>query len=213
MDAILARLSSTRLVPVIEVPDGADTPGLAAALLEGGVDVAEITFRTAGAAAAIAAIRAAEPAMLVGAGTLLTPAQVDAACDAGAQFGVSPGFGPAVVARARERGLPIIPGVVTPSEISVAFEAGFRVLKFFPAEAFGGADYLRAIAAPFAGVRFMPTGGINATNLPDYLALANVIACGGSWFVRRDRIAARDWPAISAAAAAAMEIVRSVRTG
>jgi len=161
----------------------------------------------------IAAIRRAVPEMTVGAGTILTPEQVNVARDAGAAFLVSPGFGPSVVRRAAEVGLPILPGACTPTEIQAALEAGIRVVKFFPAEAAGGIPYLRALTGPFRDVGFVPTGGIDAGNLAEYLAVPGVLACGGSWFVRKEWIAAGDFAAVTAAAREAAAIVTRARRG
>jgi Entner-Doudoroff aldolase len=163
--------------------------------------------------AAIAAIRKSRPEMLVGAGTVLTADQAAIARDAGAQFVVTPGFGPAVVARCQADGLPIIPGACTPTEILMALDAGITVVKFFPAEAAGGVRYLRALGGPFKGIRFVPTGGIDASNLADYLAEPGVLACGGSWFVRKEWLVGRDFASVAAAAAAAAAIVAAARAG
>lgn len=208
---VVERLGRIGIVPVVEIPDVAAAAPLAEALLRAGVPCAEITFRTAAAAESIAAIRTSYPELLVGAGTVLTVDQAALARDAGAQFVVTPGFGPAVVARCQADGLPIIPGVCTPTEVQAALDAGVTVMKFFPAEAAGGVRYLRALGGPFKGVRFVPTGGIDATNLADYLAAPGVLACGGSWFVRREWLVERDFAAVTAATAAAASIVAAVR--
>jgi 2-dehydro-3-deoxyphosphogluconate aldolase/(4S)-4-hydroxy-2-oxoglutarate aldolase len=211
--SVLARLAAERLVPVVEIADAADSPRLAEALLAGGVSIVEITFRTPGAADAIAAVRRGFPGMLVGAGTVIDPRQVDLAADLGADFLVSPGFGPRVIDRATARDLPILPGVTTATEIQLALEAGLTNVKLFPAEALGGVRYLRALTAPFAGVGVMPTGGIDAATAPGYLALPNVIAVGGSWFARREWIAARDFAAVEAGAREAVALVAAARPG
>lgn len=204
-------LRAVGVVPVVEIDDAAAATRLAEALLEGGVACAEITFRTGAAAAAIEAVRRAVPAMLVGAGTVLTPEQADVARDAGADFLVSPGFGPRVVERARAIGLPLLPGVATPTEIQMALEEGISTVKLFPAEALGGVAYLRTLAGPFRGVGFVPTGGVDAANLAAYLAAPGVVACGGSWLVRREWIAARDFAEVTTAAREAAAIVARVR--
>ena len=205
------RLRALGVLPVVEIDDAGAAVPLAEALLAGGIGCAEITFRTGAAAAAIAAIRRAVPGMLVGAGTVLTADQVDVARDAGAAFLVSPGLGTSVVRRAAEVGLPIIPGTCTPTEVQAALETGSRVVKFFPAEAAGGIPYLRALAGPFRDVAFVPTGGIDAGNLADYLAAPGVIACGGSWLVRREWIRAGDFAPVTAAAREAARIVARAR--
>jgi 2-dehydro-3-deoxyphosphogluconate aldolase/(4S)-4-hydroxy-2-oxoglutarate aldolase len=211
-DAAFAdRLRASGVVPVVEIADAEAAVPLAEALLEGGIGCAEITFRTGAAVAAIAAIREALPGMFVGAGTVLTPEQVDVARDAGAAFLVSPGFGPSVVRRAADVGLPILPGACTSTEIQAALEAGIRVVKFFPAEAAGGIPYLRALGGPFREVGFVPTGGVDAGNLAEYLAVPGVVACGGSWLVRKGWIAAGDFAAVTVAAREAAAIVAWAR--
>jgi 2-dehydro-3-deoxyphosphogluconate aldolase/(4S)-4-hydroxy-2-oxoglutarate aldolase len=202
-DTFAARLAELRVVPVVTIDDAADAMGLADALAQGGLPIAEITFRTDVAAEAIAAIRAARPDMLVGAGTVLDAATVDKALQAGAHFIVAPGFSPTLVAYAMARGATVVPGVVTPSEIEAAMSMGLRVLKFFPAEASGGTAYLSAVRATYPMVRFMPTGGINVANIASYLALPNVIAAGGSWIATADAIRDHRWDEISRLAAEA----------
>jgi len=187
----LDRLAAYRLVPVVVLDDAADAVPLGDALTAGGLPVAEVTFRTAAAADAIRALTDRGD-VLVGAGTVLTPAQVDAAVAAGARFVVSPGTSRAVVERCAEHGVPALPGVATATEVMAALELGMTTLKFFPAGTSGGARAVAALAAPFGGVRFVPTGGVTAANLADYLALPSVCAVGGSWMVPRDRIRARD---------------------
>lgn len=194
-------------VAVIDRPD--DAVPLAEALLAGGLNVIEVTFRTAGAADAIAAIRKKFPQMSVGAGTLLTADHVKAAADAGAQFGVSPGLSETVLLATRERNLPLFPGVMTPTEVTRALDLGCRHLKFFPAETVGGVKMLKALAGPFAhtGVKFIPTGGVNAANLATYLAIPQVAAVGGSWMAERKLIAEKAWDKITALTAEAMKVV------
>ncbi|MDL2335162.1 MAG: bifunctional 4-hydroxy-2-oxoglutarate aldolase/2-dehydro-3-deoxy-phosphogluconate aldolase [Chloroflexota bacterium] len=210
MDAptLTQRLAELRVVPVVTIDSAADAAGLAGALAAGGLPIAEITFRTDAAAEAIAAIRAAQPDVLVGAGTVLDAATVDRALEAGAEFIVAPGFNPAMVAYALARGVAVIPGVVTPSEIEAALSLGLRVLKFFPAEASGGPGYLSAVRATYPTVRFMPTGGVNIGNLAAYLALPNVIAAGGTWIATADAIKNQRWDEISGLAAEAVRISR-----
>lgn len=185
---LLEQLGAARLVPVVVLDDASSADPLAQALVAGGLPVAEVTFRTAAAPEAIRAM-AARGDMLVGAGTVLTPEQVDSAVDAGARYIVSPGFHAPVVQRAQERGVLPLPGAVTASEVQAALAAGLEVVKFFPAETSGGAKAIKALAAPFGGLRFVPTGGIGPDNLPDYLALSSVLAVGGSWMVPRDKVA------------------------
>ena len=192
LDQILSR----RIVPVIVLDDAANAEPLAEALVAGDLPVAEITLRTAAAAESIR-LMAARGDILVGAGTVVRPDQVDAAADAGARFVVSPGLSAPVVARARERNIPILPGAVTPTEVMAALALGLDTLKFFPAAQYGGAGTLKALASPFGGVRFVPTGGVSEGNLADYLALPNVPAVGGSWMVSPTLLAARDFDTIN----------------
>ena len=206
-----AFLGALRVVPVVEIASADDAVPLARTLLEAGLPCAEITFRTAAAAQAIAAIAAEVPEVRVGAGTVLSVAQAEAALAAGAGFLVSPGFDAAVVALALERGVPILPGVCTPTEVGLALAQGLSVVKLFPAEAAGGVTYLKALAAPFGGVRFVPTGGISAANLTAYLAVGQVIACGGSWMVKKQLIADHEFDTIRRLAAEAREIAAAAR--
>ena len=187
---VVARLREVRIAPVITIDDPANAVPLARALAAGGLPCAEITFRTAAAAESIARITAEVPEVFVGAGTILTASQAAAAREAGARFIVAPGFGPRVVEHCQGRGIPVFPGIATPTEIEAALEMGLRTLKFFPAEPMGGLAYLKAIAAPYVDVSFMPTGGINAANVASYLAFDRVVACGGSWMAPAEWIAA-----------------------
>jgi len=210
---VLGTVRKLGLVPVIAVDDPQSAIPLADALLEGGLPVAEITFRTAAAAEVISKIARHRPAVVLGAGTVLSTEDLRRAKDAGARFGVAPGVNPEVVAEADHLGLPFIPGVVTPSEIEQALSLGATLLKFFPSEAFGGLKVIKALAAPYAhlGVKFMPTGGITAANLPEYLA-ADVVACvGGTWIASREAIAEGRWSQIKDNCKAAVEIIRHVR--
>jgi 2-dehydro-3-deoxyphosphogluconate aldolase / (4S)-4-hydroxy-2-oxoglutarate aldolase len=202
---LIPTLESLRIVPVVVIEDAAQSAPLGAALKAGGLPCAEITFRTAAAAAAITAM-SADPAMLVGAGTVLTTDQAQAAVDAGARFLVSPGFSAKVVEWALARQVPIIPGVVTPTEIQMALEYGLRVVKFFPAGNYGGAKTLKSLAAVYGGLRFVPTGGIDAANLADYLAIKAVAACGGSWICTPELIRSGDWAAVTRLTAEGMRI-------
>ncbi|HEY1661313.1 MAG TPA: bifunctional 4-hydroxy-2-oxoglutarate aldolase/2-dehydro-3-deoxy-phosphogluconate aldolase [Verrucomicrobiae bacterium] len=194
-------------VAVIDKPE--DAVPTAEALLAGGLNVIEITFRTAGAADSIARIRKSVPRMIVGAGTLLSPDQVKQAVDAGSQFGVSPGLSEAVSQAAHDHKMPLFPGVITPGEVMRAMELGWKQLKFFPSETFGGVKALQALIGPFGhtGVQFVPTGGITAANLADYLAIKQVAAIGGSWMADRKLVAEKSWDKITALTAEAMKII------
>ena len=201
------------VVPVIALDDAAAALPLADALIEGGLPLAEITFRTPAARDTIAAIARHRPAMIVGAGTILSEDQLDAATDAGARFALSPGLDPAVLAQAARRGLPFAPGIMTPSDLQAALRHGCRLVKFFPATAAGGPAMLRAIGAPYAhtGIGFNPTGGITADTLGDWLALPEVRAVGGTWIATRADIAAGRWDGIAANARAAVDRVAAIR--
>jgi len=199
------------VVPVVAIGRAQDGPKLGAALRDAGLPCAEITLRTAAGIEAITLMRSAQPDLLVGAGTVLSVDQADRAIDAGAQFIVMPGFGDAVVARCIARGVPVFPGVVTPTEVMRALDAGLNDVKFFPAGTSGGIAHLKGLAGPFPGVRFIPTGGIGLAELSSYLALPNVLAVGGSWMVRSELLAAGDWTAVTALAAEAVGAVRAIR--
>jgi 2-dehydro-3-deoxyphosphogluconate aldolase/(4S)-4-hydroxy-2-oxoglutarate aldolase len=190
------------IIPVLVVEDAGSARPLAEALVAGGLPALEVTLRTPAALDAIRAMSAV-PGGVVGAGTLLSPGDVRAAKAAGARFGVSPGATPRLVEACVAEGLPLLPGAATASEVMALHEQGFDMLKFFPAEAIGGAPALKAIGGPIPQVAFCPTGGVTPQNAPDYLALPNVICAGGSWVAPGDRVAARDWPGIEALAAAA----------
>ncbi|MDR2394409.1 MAG: bifunctional 4-hydroxy-2-oxoglutarate aldolase/2-dehydro-3-deoxy-phosphogluconate aldolase [Treponema sp.] len=198
MHTVLEALGTIGIVPVIKIDDGAQAVPLAQALMAGGIPCAEVTFRTTQAEEAIRRIKAAVPDILVGAGTVLSVAQVDKAISAGAQFIVSPGFNPHVVSHCIQRGIPITPGCTTPSDMERALEFGLEVVKFFPAEQSGGLDYIKAIAGPFPTLKFIPTGGIHGGNLVRYLAYEKILACGGSWMATADRINQGDFSAITA---------------
>lgn len=188
MNDICKEIGSYGLVPVIKIDDPAKAVPLAKALCDGGLPVAEVTFRTKCAAEAIALMTKAYPDMLVGAGTVLTTEQVDQAVAAGSKFIVSPGFNPKVVKYCVERNIPIVPGTSRPTDVEAAIELGLDVVKFFPAEAAGGIPMLSSMGGPYAGITFMPTGGIDEKNLLDYLKLKNVLACGGSFMVKNKYI-------------------------
>jgi 2-dehydro-3-deoxyphosphogluconate aldolase / (4S)-4-hydroxy-2-oxoglutarate aldolase len=198
-DAI-ALYRSVGVIPVLTINTADEAVPLGRALADGGLTVLEVTLRTKPALDAIRAMRAALPACVVGAGTLLEPAHVADAVAAGAQFLVSPGATPALMAAMRATGLPCLPGAATVSEMLALREAGFRLQKFFPAEAAGGVSYLRSIAAPVYDVMFCPTGGIDAAKAREYLALKNVMCVGGSWIVPAKAIAGKDWGTITALA-------------
>jgi 2-dehydro-3-deoxyphosphogluconate aldolase/(4S)-4-hydroxy-2-oxoglutarate aldolase len=206
---MVARLEKLRIVPIIVIDDPDDAEPLARAIRDGGLPCAEVTFRTAAAAEALRRIADGFPDLLLGAGTVLRPDQVDAARDAGARFIVTPGLNPRVVERCQELGVPIFPGVCTPTDIETAMELGLDTLKLFPAEPIGGVAYLKAISGPYRGVRFIPTGGVDAGNLAGWLALPQVVACGGSWLARADRIRAGDYDHIRRQVEEAVAIVRS----
>lgn len=191
MHPILQKLELFGIVPVVVINDAADARGLAQALCDGGLPCAEVTFRTAAAADAIAAIARDFPDVLLGAGTVLTVEQAQRALNAGAEFIVAPGLNRKVVDYCIERNVPVLPGVATPTEVEAALEAGLQVVKFFPAEASGGAEYLKAMAAPYGSVRFIPTGGVGPANLLGYLKSPRVLACGGSWMVSNELVAAK----------------------
>lgn len=210
---VFDQLARHVVIPVIAIDSVDAALPLADALLEGGLPVAEITFRTAAAAEVIAKIAKERPAMILGAGTVLTAENLGRACDAGAKFGVAPGLNPDVVAEAAHRGLPFMPGVITPTEVEQALALGLKLLKFFPAEAFGGLKVIKALAAPYghAGVKFMPTGGVNTGNLAEYLAEKTVACVGGTWIASREAIAEKKWAQIRDNCKAAIEIVKKVR--
>ncbi|WOQ68959.1 bifunctional 4-hydroxy-2-oxoglutarate aldolase/2-dehydro-3-deoxy-phosphogluconate aldolase [Microbacterium limosum] len=211
MSPLLDRLAAHRIVPVVTATTADEGARISAALAEGGLPVAEITFRTAAAAAAIEAA-SARGDVLIGAGTVIRPDQVDAAVSAGARFIVSPGTSRAVMERCGEHGVPIVPGAVTATEIQAALEHGAPAVKFFPAESSGGAASLRALSAPFADVRFLPTGGISPKNMHDYLAIPSVLAVGGSWMLPPDAVRAGDWDRIVRLTREAVAIAESEHT-
>lgn len=198
-----------RLVCVAVIDQPADAVPLTEALIAGGLNCIEVTFRTAGAADCIARIRKSLPQAIVGAGTLLSADNVRQAVDAGAQFGVSPGLSEKVSHAAHEQDLPLFPGVITPTEVMAALELGWKHLKFFPSETFGGVNALKALAGPFGhtGVKFIPTGGITAATLPNYLAVPQVAAIGGSWMAERKLVAEKAWGKITALTAEAMKVI------
>jgi len=211
MQEILDTLGHLGVVPVVKIERSEDAVELGRALLAGGLPCAEITFRTAAAEEAIRRIASSLPDIILGAGTVLSVDQADRAVSAGAQFIVSPGFNQKVVAWCLGNQIPVTPGVATPTEIDMALDKGLDILKFFPAEAMGGIKTLKAIAAPYVGVKFIPTGGINRDNLADYLAHPSVHCCGGSWLVKANLITAGRFDDITQLTREAMSVVRQVR--
>ena len=199
------------VVPVVVIEDVKDALPLAKALVEGGLPCAEVTFRTEAAAEAIRQMTEAYPEMLVGAGTVLTTAQVNEAVKAGAKFIVSPGFDPEIVDYCLAREIPVLPGCATPSEVAQAVKRGMEVVKFFPAEQAGGIAMIKAMAAPYTMVKFMPTGGINTKNLADYLSCDKILCCGGSWMVKGDMIKAGEFDKITAMTKEAVAKVKEIR--
>ena len=195
---MMSELYSIGLIPVIKIENPDDAVPLAKALIDGGLPAAEITFRTKCAAEAIKNITEAYPDMLVGAGTVLTTEQVDAAIAAGSKFIVSPGLNPKVTAYALSKGITMLPGCSNPSDVEVALELGLSTVKFFPAEAVGGLKMLKAMAAPYGQLKFMPTGGINADNLLEYLKFDKIVACGGSFMVKDELVKEKKWDEITA---------------
>ena len=208
---VLDRLKQSGVVPVVVLDDAKDAVATAKALLAGGVDVMEITFRTAAAADSIKAVTENCPDMLVGAGTVITLEQCKKAVECGAKFIVSPGFDPEVAAWCVERNVPITPGCVTPTEIVAAMKLGLNAVKFFPAGVYGGLKAMKALSAPFGGIKFIPTGGVDAKNLKEYLEAPFVHAVGGSWLCPKKEIAAGNFDAVTALCREASEIVREVR--
>ena len=210
MENVFETIGKAGLMPVLTVERLEDAVPIAEALIAGGLPVAEVTFRTEAAAKSIAAM-AKVPGFFIGAGTVLKPEQVDQAIDLGAKFALAPGFNPKVAARALEKNLTFLPGICTPSEIGLAVEMGFQVLKFFPAEPAGGPAYLKAVSAPFRGLRFVPTGSIGLEHLPSYLEMSSVIAVGGSWMVAPRLIQERKFDEITRLTCAAVEAVTKIR--
>ncbi len=214
MATLLEQISQIGVVPVIKLDNPTrDAAALAKALCAGGVPVAEVTFRAAGAAEAIRLMKDACPEMIVGAGTVLTTEQVDAACEAGAQFIVTPGYDPELVAYCQQKQIIILPGCTTPTDYHAAYKAGLSVLKFFPAEQSGGMDKIKAMSAPFPMFKVMPTGGISLKNLESYVKNPIIAACGGSYMVTADLINGQKWDEITDLCRKSVEIVRQARQG
>ncbi len=208
LDEIKEELRKIRIVPVVVIDDEAQAEPLAEALIKGGLPCAEVTFRTEAAAGAIKIMKAKYPELLVGAGTVLTREQVDSAVEAGAEFLVSPGFNPDTVKYALEKGIPFTPGTQTPGEMEQAMALGLDFVKFFPAEPSGGIKMIKAVAAAYTKLSFMPTGGISADNVKDYLAYDRIVACGGSWMVKKDLINAGKYDEIEKLVREAAELAR-----
>lgn len=204
MNEVLEQIQTLGIVPVVVLNDAKDAEPLAKALCAGGLPCAEVTFRTDAAEESIKIMTSKFPEMLVGAGTVLTTEQVDRAVNAGAKFIVSPGLNPKVVKYCIDKNIPVTPGVTNPSDIEQAIELGLEVVKFFPAEAAGGLPMIKAMSAPYTKMKFMPTGGINASNLKSYLDFKKIIACGGSWMVKGDLVAAGKFDEIEALTREAM---------
>ncbi len=210
MNDILKKISEIKIVPVVAIDRAEDAENLGRALVNGGIPCAEVTFRTDAAEEAIRILSEKFPEMLVGAGTVLKTEQVDRAIAAGAKFIVSPGLNPKVVGYCVDKGIPMVPGCANPSDIEAALEFDLEVVKFFPAEALGGLKLIKAMAAPYGNVKFMPTGGINANNICDYLAFNKVIACGGSWMVDKKLIAEGKFDEIERMCREAVELVKGI---
>lgn len=208
---IFDRLAEIGIVPVVALDNAEDAIPLGEALQRGGLPCAEITFRTAAAEEAIRLMTKAFPDMMIGAGTVLTTEQVDRAVAAGAQFIVAPGCNPRIVRYCVERNIPMAPGVATASEIEQALECGVKKMKFFPAEANGGLPMIKALVAPYVGVTFMPTGGLNKDNVKEYLSYDRIFACGGTWMVKKNLISEGRFDEIEQMAKEAAEIVKQIR--
>lgn len=205
------RIEKIGIVPVVKIEEIGDALPLVDAMAKGGLPAAEITFRTAHALAAIEAVASSRPEILVGAGTVTSADQAKSAIDAGAKFIVGPGLSVAVAKVCRERGVTYLPGCVTPTEIIVAMDEGIDTVKFFPASVYGGLKAIRALSAPFTAVRFLPTGGVNATNLAEYLSFDRIVACGGSWMVESSLVREKKFDVVESLCREASEIVKSVR--
>ena len=199
------------VVPVVVLNDAKDAAPLAKALVEGGLPCAEVTFRTEAAEECIRIMANDFPEMFVGAGTVLTIEQVDRAVAAGAKFIVSPGFDPEIVDYCIEKDIPVYPGCITPSEVAQAVKRGLKVIKFFPAEQFGGLATIKALAAPYTGIKFMPTGGVSAKNLESYLSFDKIVACGGSWMVKGDLVKEGKFDEIKELVKEAVQLVADIR--
>lgn len=212
MKTLEERFYDYAVVPVVVLNDADDAVPLADALIKGGLPCAEVTFRTDAAEESIRRICESFPDMLVGAGTVLTTEQVERAHKAGAKFIVSPGFDPEIIDCCISIGLPVLPGCITPSEIAQAVKRGLKVVKFFPAEQSGGVAMIKAMAAPYSMVKFMPTGGISTKNLADYLSCDKILCCGGSWMVKEDLIKSGSFDKITDMTKEATALASSIRS-
>jgi 2-dehydro-3-deoxyphosphogluconate aldolase/(4S)-4-hydroxy-2-oxoglutarate aldolase len=211
MSTVIEKISAFGIIPVVVLEDAKDAAPLAKALVEGGLPCAEVTFRTDTAEESIKIMTSEYPDMFVGAGTVLTIEQVDRAVAAGAKFIVSPGFDPEIVDYCLSKEISVFPGCITPSEVVQAVKRGLKAVKFFPAEQFGGVAAIKAIAAPYVGIKFMPTGGINAKNLESYLSCDKIVACGGSWMVKSDLIKEGKFNEIKAMTEEAVKLAAEIR--
>ena len=211
MTDLIKQISDTGIIPVVKIDNTKDAVPLAKALRNGGINCAEITFRTDAAEESIRLIHEAFPDMLIAAGTVLTPKQADKAIKAGASVIVSPGLNPTVVKHCNDNGYLIIPGICTPSELEQAMSLGLSHVKFFPAEAAGGVKMIKAMSAPYGAVKFMPTGGISVSNVADYLNCKAVFACGGSWMVPADKIADGKFDEIESLTKEAADLLKEIR--
>ena len=211
MQDITEKFQKIGVVPVVVLDDAKDAIPLAKALIEGGLPCAEVTFRTEAAEESIRLMVEKYPEMLVGAGTVLTREQVDLAVSAGAKFIVSPGFDPEIVDYCLEKEIPVFPGCVSPSEVAQAVKRGLKIVKFFPAEPAGGISMIKAMAAPYTGIKFMPTGGISTKNLEEYLTCDKILCCGGSWMVKGDLVKAGEFDKIKELTTEARKLVDSIR--
>ena len=212
MKELFERIWKTGIVPVVVINDAKDAPELAKALCEGGLPAAEVTFRTEAAEEAIRLMKETCPQMLIGAGTVLNASQADRAVAAGAEFIVSPGLNPNTVKHCIEIGVTPIPGTLTPSDMELAIELGLDVVKFFPSEPSGGLSMIKALAEPFSSLRFMPSGGINASNVRSYLEYDRILACGGSWMVKKDLIENGEFDTIRKLTLEAASTVKEIRS-
>ena len=211
MSNVSETIQKMGVVPVVVLNDAKDAAPLAKALCEGGLPCAEVTFRTDAAEESIRIMTTEYPEMFVGAGTVLTIEQVDRAVAAGAKFIVSPGFDPEIVDYCLSKEIPVYPGCITPSEVAQAVKRGLKVVKFFPAEQFAGVATIKALAAPYVGVKFMPTGGVSAKNLESYLSCDKIVACGGSWMVKGDLVKEGKFDEIKALVEEAVSLVAEIR--
>ena len=210
MSSIFDQLKSFRIIPVIVIDDPSKAAPLGQSLIDGGLPCGEITFRTASAAESIREMTKAHPNLLLGAGTVLTTAQADSAIEAGAKFIIAPGLNPEVVRHCQQRNIPILPGIMTPSDIERALSLDLDTVKFFPAEAAGGVNMLKSLSGPYRNIKFVPTGGISPSNLGAYLSVKNVLACGGSWMVKDDLINSGNFEEIKSLTSEAVKLVKNI---